>query len=168
MKLYEITEAIISISEMLDDESTAALAADALGQLGQAESEKLENICKLVKNLEADAKAKKEEAKRLTDSAKSDENKVAFLKALIQNHLTTVGKDKADAGIFKVGLQLAGGKAPLVIDEGEDPSSISNLFPEFVKTEYKFDNEAIRAALEDGKELIFAHIGERKQVVSIR
>ena len=166
MKLYEITEAIISISEMLDSEDSAAIAADALGQLGLAESEKLENICKLIKNLDASAKSKKEESKRLADSAKADENKVAQLKALMQNHLTAVGKDKAKAGLFTVGLQMAGGKAPLVIDDGYDPDP--NFFPGLVKTEYKWDNDAIRTTIEEGKACEFAHIGERKTVVSIR
>lgn len=165
MKLYEITESMKALEAWADDPEAQA---GIMETLEGAESEKLESICKLIRSKSALAKAKKDEAKSLTESARSDENLVDRLKEMMRQHLEATGKDKASAGLFTVGIQNAGGKAPLLISENADFETVNALFPGLVKTEYKWDSDRIREALEEGKFLYFAEIGPRSKVVMIR
>lgn len=161
MKLYEITESMKALEAWADDPEAQA---GIMETLEGAESEKLESICKLIRSKTALAKAKKEEAKSLTESARSDENLVDRLKEMMRQHLEATGKDKASAGLFTVGIQNAGGKAPLVVKEDAFPAEHA----EYAKVAISWDNDRIREALENGEALDFAEFGPRSKVVMIR
>lgn len=88
MTLYEIDKAIIIATEMAVDPETGELVDDAvlktLEQLQMDRDTKVENIACFIKNLEADAKAIKEEAKNLNARAKAAENKAEHLREYLQ------------------------------------------------------------------------------------
>ena len=64
MKLYELAQNYAQLLEMAEEMESDALV-DTLEALQGEIEEKAENIAKLVKNLEADAKIIKEEEQRL-------------------------------------------------------------------------------------------------------
>ena len=64
------------------------------------------------------------------------------------------------AGDYTIKLQNNGGKLPLVLDD---------VVPdEYYKVVYELDKDKMRKALDDGKQLKFAHYGERGKHVIIK
>lgn len=116
MKLYEITE-MYEAMESLDDniDITAALE-----NIDGALEEKLESIAKLVRNLDAKAKAYEEEEKRLRAQKQAAKNRVDGLKKYVKDNLEAIGKDKVEAGIFKWSLQNGPGRVEIT-DETKIP-----------------------------------------------
>ena len=88
MTLYEIDKAIVIATEMAVDPETGEINDEAmlqtLEQLKIDREHKIENIGCYVKNLEADAKAIKEESKNLAARAKAAENKAEHLRQYMQ------------------------------------------------------------------------------------
>ena len=68
-------------------------------------TEKAENIARLIKNFEAERDAFKKEANRLSDKAKSFDNKVTSLKRYLQDNLEVAGVDKVKGNLFTVSLR---------------------------------------------------------------
>lgn len=88
MTLYEIDKAILIATEMAVDPETGEINDEAmlktLEQLKIDREHKIENIGCYVKNLEADAKAIKEESRNLAARAKVAENKAEHLRQYMQ------------------------------------------------------------------------------------
>ena len=88
MTLYEIDKAIVIATEMAVDPETGEINDEAmlqtLEQLKIDREHKIENIGCYVKNLEADAKAIKEESRNLAARAKAAENKAEHLRQYMQ------------------------------------------------------------------------------------
>ena len=83
MTLYEINGKIAELLEGAVDQETGEIQEEALAALEDLEiarETKIENVGLFIKNLEADAKAIKEEAKNLTARAKAAENKAEGLR----------------------------------------------------------------------------------------
>ena len=91
MTLYEIDQAIIDTYENAVDQETGEIIDaelwDAYDQLQEDREQKIENIGLYIKNLESDADAIKEEAKKLTLRAKLAENKAERLRGYLQHSL---------------------------------------------------------------------------------
>lgn len=91
MTLYEIDNAIIDILEKSIDPETGEFISDEFlddyEQLQMDRTEKIENIGLYIKNLEADAKAIKDELKNLTARAKTMENRAEHLRYYLQSSL---------------------------------------------------------------------------------
>ena len=84
MNLYEIENEIMSCVDM---ETGEINDVDKLQQLEMERDIKIENIALWVKNLEADAKAYKEEKDSFAQKQKSAENKAKSLKEYLRNFL---------------------------------------------------------------------------------
>lgn len=69
------------------------------------EAAKVESYCKLIRTLEARAKMRRDEAKRLAESAASDERLTENLKNRLIAHLDRTHKTKTEAGVFTVRVQ---------------------------------------------------------------
>ena len=110
----------------------------------------------VIRQLESDAKALKEEKERLEQRQTICENNAKRLKAALMKAMQLTGHDKKmDAGLFKLTIANNGGKQPLVIDK-EVPNS-------FLKIKYEPDNDRIREYLEklpEGETCDFAHLSE--------
>lgn len=169
MKLYEITETIANMIEMLaeaqqnKDEDTAQACIDTLDSLEYDLSEKLERMSKIVRNYESDVKALKEEAKHLSDRAKTIERQATVLKDYMKQAMEKAGKTKVDAGIFKVSIQQNGGVKPLQINC--DPSELPAEYQTLTVTA---NNEAIRKFLDEGGESDLFEYKDRGTSLRIR
>lgn len=163
--LYDITGRTVGLMELAEDEDIELdVFKDTLEALEGEYDDKIESYCKAIKNIEADAKALDEEAKRLTTKRKHLENAVERMKQAMFESMKQLNKTSAGGKVLKASIQKNGGKLPLVLDDID-----AYLLPEdYRKVEYKADNEAIRKALDEGKELPFAHYGERGESIRIK
>lgn len=138
MKLYEITE-IYEAMEALDEDIDITAA---LENIDGALEEKLESIAKLVRNLDAKAKAYGDEEKRLRAQKQAAKNRVDGLKKYVKDNLEAIGRDKVEAGIFRWSLQNGPGRVEIT-DETKIPE-------EFFVTEVKPLKSEIKKAIESG------------------
>src|SRR5690606_9289213 len=106
--------------------------------------DKLENIGKVIRNLEAEVNAYKEEEKRLADKRKSIENNIKNLKQYAEEALRVTGKRKVKAGLFTFSIQK---NPPSVVINDE------KLIPKqfYVPVEPKLDKSTIRDLLKNGE-----------------
>ena len=163
--LYDITGRALALLQMADDEDIEdEVFKDTLDGIEGEFDDKIETYCKVIKNIEADAKAVAEELKRLQAKKKHLENTVDRMKKTMYEAMKLTGKTSSGGTILKATIQKNGGALPLIMD---DP--IAEDYPEeFRLIEYKANNEAIRKALDDGQELPFAHYGERGESIRIK
>lgn len=138
MKLYEITDIYLNLENIDDDIDITAALAEVDGEL----EDKLENIAKLIRNLEAEAKAYEDEEKRLKAQKQAAKNRIESLKRYVKGSLETIGKDKVEAGIFKWSLQNGPGRVEIT-DEAKIPE-------EYFVTEVKPLKSEIKKAIEEG------------------
>ena len=161
-KLYELTADLLTLQEMLEENVDEQVLIDTLeGVQGEYEL-KLESYCKVIKNLEADMEALKNEAKRLTDKRKVLENNVDRLKKAMFDSMKLTGTEKVKGALFTVAIQRNGGKLPVIVDV-----PINELPDELVKVVESPDLEAIAKLLEQGESPL-AHYGERGESLRIK
>jgi hypothetical protein len=153
--LWEIGEgfaALVSKAEDLIDagvpeaEALAQLRAEFDGLEGEL-AMKCEGVIRYVRTEEALAAAAKEEARRLSDLAKTRENKVRRMKDLVRVVLAAAGTDKVTTPIGVVAIQKNGGKPALVVDDGVDIDALAETCPWAVKTTLSINNDAVRERL---------------------
>lgn len=87
MNLYEINAELERFEFEIDEETGEVLNADALDNLQMKFNEKVDNIACYIKNLDALAAARKQEAKNLMELAGQTEKKRDRLKAYLQSIL---------------------------------------------------------------------------------
>lgn len=85
MNLYEIENEILSCVDM---ETGEVIDVEKLDALTMERDRKIENLALWVKNLEADAKAYKEEKESFAQKQKGAENKAKSLKEYLSNFLS--------------------------------------------------------------------------------
>lgn len=169
MKVYEIQreyESLLAMNDaILEAESVGAdvaeMKADIERQFSELENEtsnKMENIVKLVRNLESEALAYKTEIDRMTKMMKSRENQVSYIKDnLIKPTLLKRDSGKIQAGLFM--LSLRNSKA-VNITNG---SAIPTKYKETV-TSVKVLKKEIGADLKLGFIISGAELVENKSV----
>jgi predicted nuclease with TOPRIM domain len=155
MKLYELTTNYVSLMEMAE-EMDATTLQDTLESIEEEIHDKAENIAKLVKNINADVDALRNEEKRLADRRKSLENKVTHLKEYLQNQLEVAGLDKVKRPTLTVSIQN-NPPSVKVIDE-------KLLSDYMIPVEPKLDKKAILTALKEGMEVNGAELQQTRGV----
>jgi hypothetical protein len=163
MTLYELTDELLTILAMAEDDDDDEALKGSWEAVNLEYNDKIEGYCKVVKQMEADCYAIREEEKRLADRRKRIERRIEWMKGNIKISLEAVGKRKAGGKLFTASIRANGGQLPLVVE-----AKAEELPAEFRKIEFKADNAAIREALEAGRELEFAHFGERGETVNIK
>ena len=160
MKLYEIAPALrFALDDIVVDEETGEiLSADALHAVEAEASEKIEATALYLRELDAEAKAAKEEADRMLARVKSMQKRSDYLKAMLLDALHATGKVKTARVTVSIRTTQA-----VAIAEG------TNLPEAFitVKTTVSPNKVAIKAALAEGVEIPGCSIEERESV-SIR
>lgn len=192
-KLFALTQEGLQLQNLIEqmeaqaEESGSALDKEVeqvlYDSLIQNEAQielKLQGAVMLIKDAEAEAKARKEAAQGLQRSQKTFENRAASIKNFIRYFLTITGNKEHKAGIFKVRLQNNAGEAPLVVtrkelEEGDqealaslpaafvqqklvlafdpnDQEALAKLPADLVRTELVLDRPAVRSALESPSE----------------
>lgn len=97
MNLYEIEQEIMSCVDM---ESGEVIDVEKLDALTMERDQKIENIALWVKNLEADAKAYKEEKDNFAQKQKSAENKAKSLKEYLTRFLDGTAYKSTKVNVF--------------------------------------------------------------------
>ena len=159
--LYQLTNNYETVLNMLyDEDADEEMILDTLEAIEGEIEDKADNYAKIIKELEAKQNARKEEAKRLTESAKVFENRVKALKSNLFNSMKSTGKTKFATDLFSFNIAKNGGKQTLTID-GDVPE-------EYTKTVIENDTDKIRQALENGEKLTFAHLEPRGESLRIK
>ena len=148
MNLYELNQNfnnLIEVLENTEDENLKELIKNSMDQLALETNEKIENIIKYIKNLEATATALETEVKRLNDRKIRTLKKVENLKNYLKDFTNTLDSKKYNTGIFNISIRK---NAAAIIIENEF------LVPsEYVKTEIirKVDKIALKEKLKAGE-----------------
>lgn len=145
---------------LYDEDADEEMILDTLEAIEGEIEDKADNYAKIIKELESKQNARKEEAKRLTESAKVFENRVKALKSNLFNSMKATGKTKFATDLFSFNISKNGGKQTLTID-GDVPE-------EYTKTITENDTDKIRQALEKGEKLTFAHLEPRGESLRIK
>jgi hypothetical protein len=170
--LYSIGSDLIALNDLLDStggEITPDAEAELtawMDSLAQEESAKLDSYVNLIRQNEMEASACQAEAEEWAKRAQVRDNRVKWLKARLKLHLEATGRTKVQTETGRVvAIQANGGVTPLILVEGIEPRQLP---PEFVHVTVAADPVKIRAALNAGLELAFAHYGERGSHLRIR
>lgn len=155
MNLYELSLAFQEVQNMdLDPE----VMKDTLDSIEDAIEGKAENIAKLIRNLESDVSAYKEEEDRLKTKRQAAENKVKWLKTYLEDNMKLTGKTKFKSGMFNFAIQ-------------KNPASV-NIFDEkaipeefLIPQQPKVDKTSLKEILKRGIEVPGA---ELKQTEGLR
>lgn len=106
MNLFELTENYVKFFTMLEeaDEITEELEEMA-NNLNIAIEEKSDNYVKMIKNLDADVEAYKNQEKQFNKKRKTSENKIAWLKKNLQSSMEQTGRKKVKTELFTISIQ---------------------------------------------------------------
>ena len=155
MNIYELSLALQDVQNMdLDPE----VMKDTLDSIEDAIEIKAENIAKLVRNLESDVSAYKEEEDRLKTKRQATENKVKWLKTYLEDNMKLTGKTKFKSGMFNFLIQ-------------KNPASVNITDEKIIPEEFliqqppKVDKTSLKEILKRGIEVPGA---ELKQTEGLR
>lgn len=105
-KLYELTTNYNNLTDLLDNaDIPREIIKEALDQVEGDIADKLENIAKLIRNIETDASALREEEKRLADRRHTSENRVKNLKMYAEDAMRATGLTKVKGSLFTLAIQ---------------------------------------------------------------
>ncbi len=167
--LFDISTDLLAFYDRIEElggDITAPEAEQAIDawfeRLSHERDEKLDNYAALIRELDVRAKARRDEAKRLADRARRDEEHTAYLKQRLMlffqdHHLKTVETLR-----YRLTLQRSGGKTPVLLKT--DPEALPE---DYQRWKVSADLEAIREALEHDADLDFAVLGQRSYYVRI-
>ena len=149
MTLYEMSNQTRELYELLEseiiDEQTYNDTIDNIGV-----EEKLENYCKVIRQLEAETEMVKAEKDRLATKQKTLENNITRLKNTILYYMDSKNTTKENAGVFKVSVSES--KACNIIDESKIPESY------LIAQAPKIDKSGMLKALKEGAEISGAEL----------
>jgi chromosome segregation ATPase len=155
MKLYELAQNYSHLLEMAEEMDPEVLK-DTLSSIQEEIEDKAENIAKLIRNLEADAKIIREEEKRLAERRQSIEKKIDYLKQYLQEQLEVAGLQKVKRPTITVAIQYN----PPSVEIADE-----NLIPSDYKIpQFKIDKKSIMERLKNGEEIPGCSLKQTKGV----
>ena len=164
MTLYQLTSEYMDLLAMLEDpEIDEEVIADTLeGLTGEIEV-KADGYARVIRQMDADAKAIKTEEDRLYNRRKSLENRITYLKNRLQYAMELTGSTKIKTELFNIGIQK--NAASVVMDE----QYIENIPSEYlIQQDPKIDKQKIKDDIKAGKDLTgIAHL-EQTESLRIR
>lgn len=114
--IYELTADIQLLWNLMENgEIDDDTLINAMQNSQEELSIKLEHYCMFIKNMEADAKAFKEEEQRLAARRKTLENTIERAKKAMQYAMDVAGEKKVKGKLFSISLQ--NNPASVVLDE---------------------------------------------------
>jgi hypothetical protein len=163
--LFDISEDFRALEDLLDGDTPDLEAITAwLDELGAERDQKLDGYARLIGEIEARAKFRKDEARRIAELARLDETKAQQLKDRLKLFFESHGLSSIHTARYRLTLAKNGGKAPLILDTPDAEA----LPPRFQRVSIDLDREAIREALDAGEALDFARLGERGYSLRIK
>jgi len=159
MKLYDLPSDIQDAYEryeqaLLDSQGevtdASEAAATALEVIMRAGVDKIEACAMVIRNLEADATALKEESARLALRQKSAQNNADRIKTLIGKVLPMFG-DKVKTQKFTIWNQKNPLSFSVEMSPDTDIQSIAREFPQYVKVQMELRRKEITDAFKSGE-----------------
>lgn len=158
--LYKLNKDWLEVVNMLyQDDTDEQMILDTLESIEGEIEDKADNYAYIIAEILNDASACKLEKDRLEKRQKSLENKAKNLKKSLSEIMKNTGKTNFKTQLHTFRIQKNGGKRALTID-GEVPK-------EYQKAIIENDTDKIRQALEEGKELKFAHLEPQSESLRI-
>lgn len=162
MKLYELTQNYRNLESLLDNLGeqeglTVEMIHGALGQVEDDINTKIENICKVIKEIEADSIGIDEEIKRLSALKKQKENTVKKLKEYIEFEMNGIGLTKVEGKLFKISFRKS--KVVKVLDETKIPKEFIKI-----KETETISKTDLGKALKNGEIIEGAELVENKSL----
>ena len=153
--LYELTQNAAYLQELLEsgeiDDQTFADSMESM-----MVEDKIENICKMIRNLEARAAACKAEKDSLAKKEQTAKNGVQRLKESLLTYMQTTKNKKVAAGLFSV--TLSNSKKVEIFNEEAVP------FTYYTPQPPKLDKNAITADIKAGQTIPGAALVESPYV----
>ncbi|HII4440504.1 TPA: siphovirus Gp157 family protein [Clostridium perfringens] len=162
MKLYELTQNYRNLENLLDNLGeqeglTVEMINGALGQVEDDINTKIENTCKVIKEIEADSIGIDEEIKRLSALKKQKENTVKKLKEYVEFEMNGIGLTKVEGKLFKISFRKS--KVVNVLDETKIPKEFIKI-----KTTETISKTDLGKALKNGEIIEGAELVENKSL----
>ncbi|MGU8470247.1 siphovirus Gp157 family protein [Clostridium perfringens] len=162
MKLYELTQNYRNLESLLDNLGeqeglTVEMIHGALGQVEDDINTKIENTCKVIKEIEADSIGIDEEIKRLSALKKQKENTAKKLKEYVEFEMNGIGLTKVEGKLFKISFRKS--KVVKVIDETKIPKEFIKI-----KTTETISKTNLGKALKNGEIIEGAELVENKSL----
>lgn len=158
MNLFELTENYVKFFTMLEEADEITEELEEMGnKLNIAIEEKSNNYVRMIKNLDANVEAYKNQEKIFNKKRKTAENKISWLKKNLQASMEQTGRKKVKTELFTISIEK---NTPSL-----DITSEDNIGDEYYKVERTLNK---RDLLNDIKErLIIDGVGI-KQSESLR
>lgn len=166
-KLYELADAIEEIYESTGGE--VDWRSESLQRwIDEASTNTVESLCQFAAQMEAEARAAKEEIDRVAAFKSRVENKGKWASHMLLEVLRKLGLRKVEVGTWHVGIRKGAASVKqrdgVEIDLGLlDPALVRD-----VPARQEPDKKAIRAALERGEEVVGFYIAFGEEYVVIR
>lgn len=146
MKMYELVGNYYNLMELLENgDIEQAIIEEALNQNKADIEEKAESYCKIIKMLEGDIAAMKEEEKRIATNRRILENRVSMLKANLFESMKATGNKSLKGKVFTLRIQ----KNPPSLDM-ED---IENIPEEYKIFRVEANKRAMMEYIKNGGEI---------------
>lgn len=151
--LYELTGVYQQIYNMDMDDETKQDTLESIDWTEDYEN-KVENYIKVMKNLDADIEARKNEIDRLKKLNDADKSKKERMKTDLATSMELTGHEKVDTTLFKVSFRKS---------EAVEVDDL--LLPEAYKVAtWKADKKRLKEDLKNGLEILGAELVERKNL----
>ncbi len=171
ISLYQISAELTRIEDMVAEADGVlspeldAYIMDQLAIIGEAQADKADGYVGLIRKVESIQSAAKAEAERYSRIAKIQENFSERLKDRLKQYMQDHGIKRIDTVTGRtIRLQANGGKPSVQYAQGLQAADVPM---EFQKQTIAVDTVAVRNALEAGRKLEFATLGERGESLRI-
>lgn len=145
MRLYDLTDQYTSLMELLENDPDNEQLQQMINGLEGAIEEKVENICKVIRMLEGQAKVIGDEIVRLQQRKTTIDNNIRRLKESTQQLLTNAGLERIKGKLFSVWIQ-SNPPSVNVVDETQIPER-------FFQTQKVLQKKDILEAVKNGQEV---------------
>ncbi len=155
MKLYDIPMEFAELEQSLL-ESEGELSAELelrFDNFLRGGKDKIEAAAMVVRTLESEADACKAEAARLSQRRTSLDNNADRLKKMVLIALDSAFSGKIKTTLFTIWGQTSAARVSIDLVPGASLEELRTRAPEYVRTKYELDKDAIGAAHNDGKVL---------------
>lgn len=163
MTLFDIKGNFFRLYELAvqnDDPECEEAFNNALDDLKTDLAGKSAGYVHVIKQLDMEA----EECDKVIEAFKAKKearkNHIAKMKNALLDAMDAAQLTELKAGEYTLKIAKNGGKQPLIID--------STVPDNYMKIKYEPDNDLIRTAIEEGKEINFAHLEERGRHLNIK
>ena len=160
MNLYELT----AVYQRLQDQIEAGEDYEGiLAVIGDEIETKADGYARVIRNMESQAAAFKEEEKRIAEKRKRLETSIERLKQNLFDSMKITGKEKFKTELFSFSIQKNGGAIPVIVDVPTE-----KLPDDLVQITEKPDLKAIAKYIEETGDMTYAHFGERGESLRIK